>query len=366
MHSDFTYLTAGEKRGSILLITLLALLIIAAQALPHRIPQRYLIPAAQLDSLTAHWDSLRPLTLDSSELTLFEFDPNVATRYDLMRLGLSERVANNVLNYRKKGGKYRKPADFGRTWDLDSLDFVRLSPYIRISSEYAQARNTTRPDASPGNIPLFDFDPNHATLDQLVQLGLPNRVIDNIIKYRSKGGKFYKKEDFKRLYGLDDATYQRLAPYLVTDPYHDPTDKPLAHDINDYIEVEVNTASVADWAQFRGIGEKTAQRIVNYREKLGGFHSIDQVGTTWGLDPALFANIKPQLRLDPSHIRQMNINTVPLDTLAAHPSVKAWQAKIIINYRDHHAPLTSLKDLKKIKIMDQALYDALTPYLRLD
>lgn len=364
MNLPFTYFTASEKRGSIVLVLLLAGITLGIHWMPRRVPQRYLLDAAHLDSLTRHWDSLRPLELDSSELALYAFDPNTATRLDLMRLGLSERVANNVLNYRKKGGKYRKPADFARTWDLDSLDFVRLAPYIRISSEYTQARSSKAD--SEGDFALFDFDPNTATPAQLSQLGLPNRVIDNIVKYRSKGGKFYDKQDFQKLYGLDEATYQRLAPYLVTDPYHDPSDKPLARNINDYIELEVNSASAAEWTQFRGIGEKTAQRIVNYRQKLGGFHSIDQVGTTWGLDPDLFANIKPQLRLDPSRIRKMPINTVPLDTLAAHPAIKHWQAQIIINYRTHHGPFQSLKDLKKIKVVDAPLYDALTPYLRVD
>lgn len=363
MKNDFTYMTASEKRGSLVLVLILTSLVLAVQWMPRRVPQRYLLDSARIDSLTQHWDSLRPIVLDSSELALFEFDPNTASRQDLMRLGLSERVANNVINYRKKGGKYRKPADFARTWDLDSLDFVRVAPYIKLSSEYAQERYD---EAPPAASILRDFDPNHATPAELAQLGLPNRVIDNIVKYRSKGGKFYRKEDFQKLYGLDEATYNRLAPYLITDPYHDPTDKPLAHDLNDYIELEVNAATASQWTQFRGIGDKTAARIVKYREALGGFHSIDQVGTTWGLDPALFANIKPQLTIDRSLVRRLPINTVSLDTLASHPAVKSWQARIIINYRDHHGPFQSMKDLKKIKIMDQALYDALTPYLRFD
>ncbi len=72
-------------------------------------------------------------------------------------------------------------------------------------------RQTNEPTAGQiANIQLAPFNPNELTAAKAMQLGLPEKVANNIEKYLSKGGKFKKPEDFKKLYGLTDADYQRL------------------------------------------------------------------------------------------------------------------------------------------------------------
>ena len=60
----------------------------------------------------------------------------------------------------------------------------------------------------------FAFDPNTADSTQLLRLGLRPFIVRNIYKYRAKGGRFRKPEDFARMYGLGKEEYKSLEPYI--------------------------------------------------------------------------------------------------------------------------------------------------------
>lgn len=62
---------------------------------------------------------------------------------------------------------------------------------------------------------LHNFDPNIMDFKEAMQLGFPKKVAHTLIKYRSKGAKFYKAEDLKRVYGMTDELYEKLKPYVV-------------------------------------------------------------------------------------------------------------------------------------------------------
>lgn len=60
----------------------------------------------------------------------------------------------------------------------------------------------------------FPFDPNTASFKELTSLGLSKKVANTLINFRKKGGKFYKKTDLKKVYGLDEEDYDRLEGYI--------------------------------------------------------------------------------------------------------------------------------------------------------
>lgn len=69
----------------------------------------------------------------------------------------------------------------------------------------------------PEKAETFMFDPNTADSLTFRRLGFNNRVIRNILKYRSKGGSFKKPTDLSRIYGMDATLYSRLERFIQLD-----------------------------------------------------------------------------------------------------------------------------------------------------
>jgi len=114
-----------------------------------------------------------------------------------------------------------------------------------------------------------------------------------------------------------------------------------------------------------GIGSKLASRIITFRDKLGGFYSIDQVAETYGLPDSTFQKIKQYLKLDNSLVKKVNINTTTVDELKAHPYFKFSLANPIVAYRNEHGAFTKIEDIKKIMAVTDEIYKKIAPYLTL-
>src|SRR5574344_565808 len=69
---------------------------------------------------------------------------------------------------------------------------------------------------SPGGKPQhFKFNPNNISPDSLCLLGFSEKQALTIIHYREKGGVFRRKEDFKKMYVVDETKYIELLPYIT-------------------------------------------------------------------------------------------------------------------------------------------------------
>lgn len=122
---------------------------------------------------------------------------------------------------------------------------------------------------------------------------------------------------------------------------------------------DINTADTTQLMQIKGIGKVFANRIIKYRDILGGFHSIDQVGETYGIDPLVIPELKKYASLS-GQVKKIKINQ--LDNFR-HPYLKFNQIKVIAAYRKQHGNFKSAEDLKQIKILDEATISKIEPYL---
>lgn len=306
-------------------------------------------------------------------VSLFYFDPNTATFEDFVRLGLSEKVANIICNYRDKGGDFRTPSDFQKIWSLEKADYERLLPYIQMETLTQNGNKKTAEKAPP---PPFAFDPNTASEADLKGLGLPDRTVKSILNYRSKGGQFRKKEDLEKIYTLTPEDYARIADYAsfssVQTAFNSP--KPVTYAGGGAFQaktfvgaIDINRASLEDWRKLPGIGETRARQLVNYREKLGGFRTVDQVHELSGLPDSVFLAIRPHLALSSNDIRKINLNTASVDDLDAHPYISKRQAALIVAYREQHGAFASVEDIGKMRaISDQGWLEKIRPYLSVD
>src|SRR5688572_2782983 len=224
---------------------------------------------------------------------------------------------------------------------------------------------------------LFYFDPNSLSPAGWQKLGIRNKTIRTIQNYLSKGGHFYKPADLEKVYGLKKDEYERLAPYIRIEPTQtkrteDYISRPPEFTkaqpgkISRYSIIDINTADTAAFISLPGIGTKLAARIVNFRDKLGGFYFIDQVKETFGLPDSIFQKIKQYLKLENSSLRKININSATIDELKAHPYIKYNIANPIIAYRNEHGAFSKLEDIKKVMAVTDEVYKKIVFYLTLD
>jgi competence protein ComEA len=261
---------------------------------------------------------------------------------------------------------------------------VQLESGLKVKSQQASGENTDfallqQPENIRSAIGLFYFDPNTASASDWQKLGVREKTVKTIQNYLSKGGKFRKPEDIRKIYGLKPADADRLIPYVrisstqnqASETYSKTTDHPENRNPaykppQDFKRsIEINAADTTALIALPGIGSKLAARIVNYREKLHGFYSVDQLGETYGLPDSTFQKIKPRLSVNTALIRKIPLNTAGLEELKT-PLIKYNVANAIIQYRQKNGPFTSLEDLKKIPLIDDYLYQKIVFYLHID
>ena len=60
-------------------------------------------------------------------------------------------------------------------------------------------------------------------------------------------------------------------------------------------KININTASIKELVQLKGIGQKSAEKIVQYREDRGPFSSVEDIVKVPGIGQKTFENIKEQI-----------------------------------------------------------------------
>jgi len=217
----------------------------------------------------------------------------------------------------------------------------------------------------------FYFDPNIATEDQFLLLGLTSKNAQTIIRYRSKGGQFRAPKDFLKIWGIEPAVAEALIPFIritLLNTNKQSQAVPSSGGYNlppqpiKFATIDINQANIPDWEALPGIGPVLANRIVKFRDKIGGFVEVEDVQKTYGIRDSLFNQIKPFLKVNHSGKPSINKASVALLEKAGVASVIAIA---IVEYRTQYGNFESLEDLKKIVFIQQAQFDELLKLVKL-
>lgn len=219
----------------------------------------------------------------------------------------------------------------------------------------------------------FRFDPNTASREDFDSLGFPGFLAQRIENYRAKNGKFKIKTDLLRIYGLDTTFYRALEPYIQLPARVDPiaqateTRPPVVASQSNRKRMDLNTADSTQLKKIYGIGTRLSARIINYRNKLGGFVSLDQLYEVYGLDTAVITRVHKQYFIDTAYEpRKIVLNQATERDLSNHPYINYALANAIATYRFQHGNFSTLEEVKKIALVDEAFYNKILPYLSLN
>lgn len=236
-------------------------------------------------------------------------------------------------------------------------------------------------------VETFPFDPNTADSTTLLRLGLAPWQVRAIYRYRAKHGRYHTPEDFQRLPGMTNEMWERLGPCVRIAErfrYVKPSPRPLqpvadtlprpdtplqrpivAADTVHRVEklqpgsvVDINMADTSELKRIPGVASYRARKIVEYRQRLGGYVSAEQVMEACSDMPD---EVIEWVTVSEANPQRLDVNKLSVRQLMRHPYVSFYQARSIVEYRRKHGPLTSIDNLSLLISADSL--ELLRPYL---
>jgi len=217
---------------------------------------------------------------------------------------------------------------------------------------------TTKPSV------LFFFNPNTISENDLVKLGMNTFQIQNLIKYREKGGIFYQPEDVRKIYGIDDNLFNKLKPYikieLETIEYNNNNND------SEKIEImELNSVKFTEFKKIDQISPLITQRIIKYRNLLGGFYSLTQLYEVYDIDTFTVELLTDCFYIDTTLIQKININNATYNELLDIPYLTKYHVDAIFNYKKNNKKFKSKKDLINYNLLDKNTFEKASHYIDL-
>lgn len=142
-------------------------------------------------------------------------------------------------------------------------------------------------------------------------------------------------------------------------PYRAQGRKPLY----DIVKLDLNSCDTGDLVTVPQFGSKRAAKLVEYRDKLGGFHSLSQLQEVYVMQNIDTLKLKDYLYINKQKIKKLNINTSNYQELVSHPYIDAYLTKLILKHREKSGPIRDLAELQQITHAYPELIEKLKPYL---
>lgn len=266
---------------------------------------------------------------------------------------------------------------------------------------------------------FFPFDPNTLSADSLFLLPIDKKVVNNLIKYREKGGRFHSAKDLMKIYGM--STYEKsIANFALFDgnnqkehtqkssgdleekqkenlntvfeelPNNAPkitasgkkdsfSVQPRMHSESKPVQktfemqskisdskmalVDINSADQYQMMMINGVGAFYAKLLVEYRDRIGGFYSKEQLLQIKGIQADRAYDWFDQIQIDESKIRKRKINEASFKQLAALPNIGYKKAEILKLYLENNGPMNDINQLLKVGVFNGQDIAVLAHYL---
>ncbi len=268
----------------------------------------------------------------------------------------------NILLNKQKNTNYLTPEEVEQLIN-DYVDRQKYDTSISTSSQTIQnksrdkASNFSSKESITSPKIKAAIDPNTASKEELLNFGLSEFAARNLVNYRNKGAIFDALPDLFRIYGIDSQYVQAYAEFLIFPPprvqsskFENPEEYPTKQDSNKFYSeqmnhalsyevhkeikpINLNQATIESLQTIKGIGPSYSKRIIDYREKLGGYYSIEQLREVWNLPEETFIATVPYLYIDTSTLllKKISVDQSSFKELMRHPYIDYEMAKVLKN-----------------------------------
>ena len=218
---------------------------------------------------------------------------------------------------------------------------------------------------------IYPFNPNFITDYKGYQLGMSIQEIDKLNSFRKSGNYINSTEQFQKVTGVNDSILNAISPYFkfpewVTSKKSNSNYKnEFINTVNEVIvKQDINLVQASDLRIVNGIGEKLANRIIDYRTKLQGFSFNSQLYEVWNLDKELVDKLLLYFEvMEKPRIKKLNVNEATFKQLLSIIYIDYELTKKIVNYRDEVAEIQEIEELKKIEGFPLEKFDRIVLYL---
>lgn len=221
---------------------------------------------------------------------------------------------------------------------------------------------------------LFPFDPNTIDSIELYQLDLSDQVKRNLLRFRNKGGKWFSKSDFRKIYGVTDDVYMRVEPYLVIEDNENRVVSKVQKAEKFFFDP--NTAIDDEFVRL-GLTAKQIATIRKYQSKGGTFRSKEDFFKIWGLrndqriELANFIHIEkveknPEDKSPIVNTIGIELNSADSVQLKALPGIGDKLSKRIVKYRDLVGGFYSIHQLNEVYGMSEQAIQVIADKITVD
>ncbi|MBK9400762.1 MAG: helix-hairpin-helix domain-containing protein [Bacteroidetes bacterium] len=213
---------------------------------------------------------------------------------------------------------------------------------------------------------LTVFDPNETDSAGFVALGMSPKQAASLLRYRDRIGGFKDKAAVQKVKVLKPELYAQWEPFIEIKKVEAPPAKQKSGLFQKKKQelpiLDLNRADTIALQDLPLIGSGRARAIANYRERLGGYISVEQLQEVKAIPDSVYEVILPYLKVVGGPYRKLDINHLPADSLR-HPYLNKQLARMIVSYREQHGVFKTYQDLNKLPLVNAEILSKLAPYL---
>lgn len=240
---------------------------------------------------------------------------------------------------------------------FEEVNKIHLDITAKKSSYQKQKKKTWKSRYSK---PSSKFHPKEYTLKDWMKLGLSEKQAKIVLKFTARG--ISDEEELKRIFVIPEELVTLIKDSIIYSPKEFTNQKREENYQRKIETVDINLCSVADLEKLPGIGNYFATKIVEYRTKLGGYHSNTQLLEIWNFDNEKLDKITPYI-IHSNSIKKLDVNEATTEELKAHPYIHSYGiANSIVKMRAQ-SKFKTIEDVKRSKLIDEELFEKIKPYL---